>query len=80
MTSLIGKRVLVVRNIHSGDYTKNNDKYLGLAYDKPVKIVHKVGELYITDFFVPEFMNENNDYIYYGFLKIMDSDFKTINE
>lgn len=80
MTSLIGKRVLVVRNIHSGDYLKNNDKYLGSAYDKPVRLLYKKGEIYITDFFVPEFMDEDNDYVYHGFLRVMDSDFKTINE
>jgi len=76
-----GKLVLVIRNVSGCDYIRNNDKYIGKAYNKPVRILHSFENgSYLTDFFIPEFMNIENDYIYHGFLKIMRADFLTINE
>lgn len=81
MSSLVGKDVIVCRNLQSGDYLKNNDLYFSSIYNKRVTIVYSFGDnTYLTNVFVPEFMNENNDYVYHGFLKIMDSDFQKILE
>jgi hypothetical protein len=68
---MIGK-MAVVTNIYDGlGYKENDKKYIEKAYNKVVKLIALVlntVDFYITDFFIPEYMSENNDYIHYGFL------------
>jgi len=79
----IGREVVVIENHDNGGYKENNLKYTGKAYNKKVKLVYNVAEekecdIFITDFFLPEFKDQNNDYIYNGYLKVMRDDFKFI--
>jgi len=70
---MIGKRVVVTKICDGTGYLQNDQKYIGKAYNQVVKLValvHGTVDFYITDFFIPEFINENNDYIHYGFLKV----------
>jgi hypothetical protein len=70
---MIGK-MAVVTNIYDGlGYKENDKKYIEKAYNKVIKLIALVlntVDFYITDFFIPEYMSENNDYIHYGFLKV----------
>jgi len=70
---MVGKRVAVTKICDGTGYPINDQKYIGKAYNQVVKLVALVPgtvDLYITDFFIPEFMDKNNDYIHYGFLKV----------
>ena len=70
---MIGKRVAITKICDGTGYPQNDRKYIGKAYNQIVKLVALVPgtvDFYITDFFIPEFINENNDYIHYGFLKV----------
>jgi len=70
---MIGKRVAITKICDGTGYPQNDQKYIGKAYNQVVKLVALVPgtvDLYITDFFIPEFINDNNDYIHYGFLKV----------
>ena len=70
---MIGKSVAVTKISDGTGYSQNDQKYIGKAYNQIVKLVALVPgtvDFYITDFFIPEFINENNDYIHYEFLKI----------
>jgi len=73
MKNIIGRKAVITK-IHDGLGNEANDsKYIGKAYNQVVKLVilvPKTTDFYITDFFIPEFIEENNDYIHYGFLKI----------
>lgn len=63
-------REAVVTNVSDGlGYINNDGKYTGKAKNQLVKLVYNLGnDFYITNFFIPEFINEKNDYIHYGFL------------
>ena len=79
--TLINTSVVVIENHNNGGYRVNNVKFIGKAYNRMVKILHKLDQsFYLTDFFIPEYMDINNDYIYYGFLKLCREDFKVIIE
>lgn len=82
MSELVGKQVAIV-NLSDFDGNKPNQydcKYIGKAENRVVTIVHKFkdNDLYLTDFFIGEFMEENNDYIHYGFLKVLRGNFKIL--
>jgi len=69
----IGKIVAVTKISDGTGYPQNDQKYISKAYNQVVKLIALVPgivDFYITDFFIPEFINENNDYIHYGFLKV----------
>lgn len=66
------RRAIVVKVSDGLGYEKNDWKYIGKAFNRVINIVHKLdnkGEsMYISDFFIPEYISEKNDYIHYGFL------------
>lgn len=68
--NLIGKDVIVVKLCMDGNIPSDTEKqYVGKALKKVVKIVHQFENgFYLTDFFMPEHINEKNDYSHYGFL------------
>jgi hypothetical protein len=73
INSLINRKAVVTRIYDGLGYQTNDSKYTGKAYNQVVKLVALVPEtkdFYITDYFIPEFIEENNDYIHYGFLKV----------
>lgn len=65
-------KMAVVTKIYDGSGNKiNDDKYIRKAYNQLVKLVAEVPNIkgfYITDFFIPEYIEMKNDYIHYGFL------------
>lgn len=70
---MIGKKATITKIRDGLGYPKNDEKYIGRAYNQVVKLVALVPnttDFYITDFFMPEFIDKNNDYIHYGFLKV----------
>lgn len=71
-----------INNIYDGlGYKKNDDKYISKHKDKVCTIVHKFANgVYLTDIFDERFINENNDYIHYGFLKLSSQNFKEIED
>jgi len=80
---LIGREVVVIENHENGGVKSNNIKYISKAYDKKIKLVYNVAEekecdIFITDFFLSEFKDLNNDYIYNGYLKVTRDDFRFI--
>lgn len=63
------KRAIVVRLSCGGGYPSNDEKYIGKAYKRVLNVVDiAIGSLFLTDFYIPEYKNENNDYVRYGFL------------
>lgn len=79
----IGREVIVVENHENGGYKSNNIKFIGKAYNKNVKLIYNVAkdpecDIYITDFFLPEFKDLNNDYIHFGYLKVLREDFRFV--
>jgi len=50
-------------------YSANDIKYIGKAYNQVVTLKYNISsDMYITDFFIPEYIELKNDYIHYGFL------------
>ncbi len=80
MNSLVGRDIVIVRNLRTPDFLKNNDHYFEKVYDRMCKIVdvEDNGTIYLTNFYVREFKSECNDYVHYGFLKVMDHDFRLV--
>lgn len=78
--NLIGKNVAVVRLCMDGNQPSEADKqYVGKALNRVVKIVHQFENgFYLTDFFMPEYINDKNDYCHYGFLILDCHNFRTI--
>ena len=69
----IGRKVAITKICDGNGYPENDHKYIGRAYNQVVTLVALVPNtncFYITDFFIPEFIGERNDYIHYGFLKV----------
>lgn len=75
---LIGKEVIVLRRVNDGDYSVNRDKFFGTSFDKVVRIVGTLNGFYMTDCFIEEFYAVNNDYIYHGYIKLLDGDFSEV--
>lgn len=75
----IGKDVVVVRLCMEGNKpTKVDNQYIGNALNRVVKIVYQFEDgLYLTDFFMPEYINDKNGYCYYGFLILDHHNFRT---
>lgn len=79
---MIGRKAAVTKVSDGTGYPTNDQKYIGKAYNQVVKIVGKVPniDLYITDFFMSEYINENNDYVHYGFLKVSRNNVTLLEE
>ena len=71
----VGRQALVTKISDGLGYRLNDSKYIGKAYNKGVTLKHMLSDsmMYITDFFMPEFMDIKNDYCYYGFLIVSES-------
>lgn len=80
---MIGKRAVVTKINDGLGHPINDQKYTGKAYNQMVRLVALVPnttDFYITDFFIPEYINLNNDYIHYGFLKVNTRNITLLNE
>lgn len=77
---LIGRKVAVMRLCERGNEpTKDDIKYTGQALNKVVEIKHVFEDfLFLTDFFMPEYVKDKNDYCHYGFLVLDRSNFNLI--
>lgn len=79
---IVGKKVAIVSIVSmvGNDPTEYDLKYTVKAMDRVVTIVDydEENDLYLTDFFIKEYIKENNDYIHYGFLKIERYNFKLL--
>ena len=64
------KRAIVTKVSDGLGFTANDAKYIGKAFNRVVQIVDEVNGLLLTDFYIPEFKSEVNDYIYHGFLLV----------
>lgn len=66
-----------INKISDGLGDPNNDiKYIGGAHDRVVTIVHQLNHsMFLTDFFIPEYIDSKNDYIHYGFLIVSKGNF-----
>lgn len=73
---------VVITQVHTGEgYISNDNKYIGPAYEHVVTLKHQLKNgLYITDWFYPEYMYLNNDYIYFGFLIVGESNITLLNK
>lgn len=84
VSKFVGKQVAIVNlSDCEGQKPTNADcKYIGEAYKKVVTITHKFedGDLYLTDFFMPQYIDENNDYVHYGYLKLLRGNFKVVQD
>ena len=84
INNIIGKSATITKISDGSGCESNDNKYIGKAYKQVVKIVSQVSDenvdLYITDFFIQKFINESNDYIHYGFLKVSNGNITLLNE
>lgn len=72
---MVGSLAILIDNKSGSDYRDNNLKYFGSKYGSIVRIVYQFEDgTYLTNCFLPEFVGENNDYIFNGFLKVMRHD------
>ena len=80
--NLIGKNVVVTRVCMRGNEpTKDDLLYTKQALNKMVTIKHVFENgLYLTDFFMPDFVERKNDYCHYGFLILDRQQFNIIEE
>lgn len=63
------KRAIVTQVYDGLGFTNNDNKYVGKAFNRVVEVVDKIDEvLLLTNFYMPEFKDEVNDYCYHGFL------------
>ena len=64
------RRAAVVRLCMPGNPPDKNDIFYGkFVIDQVVTIVHRFESgLFLTNKFIPELINENNDYCYHGFI------------
>lgn len=68
---MINKIAIVTKIYDDLGNKKYDEKYIGKAHNQIVKLVAEVPDIkgfYITDFFIPEYIEMKNDYIHYGFL------------
>lgn len=79
--SLIGKDVAIMRLCMVGNKpTRSDEKYVGKALRRVVKIVHEFDDgLFLTDFFMPEYIEDKNAYCHYGFLLLDHHNFEIVN-
>ena len=80
---MIGRKA-IINNIYDGlGYPSNDQKYLSEGYDKIVTLMSlfpDTSDFYITDLFIPKYANENNDYIYNGFLVVSKQNITLLTE
>ena len=63
------QRAILIKVSDGLGYHKNDEKYIGKAFNRVLNIVDTIkGNMFLTDFYIPEFKEENNDYVRYGFL------------
>ena len=84
MERKFGKRAVVTEVYDGLGYKENDRKYIYPALHQMVTIKHVFNAnrgvtVYLTDFFLSEFMDQNNDYVYYGFLKVTDGNLTWID-
>lgn len=80
MIDFIGKDVIITDLCFKGNEpSKSETLYIGRAYKQILKIVHEISDgLFLTDFFIPEFIDNKNDFCHYGFLVISKDNFKLL--
>ena len=58
------KRAIVTTISCGCGYKANDEKYIGKAFNRVLNVVDVAkGNLLLTDFYIPEYKNENNDYV-----------------
>lgn len=79
---LINRKVAIIRLCMAGNTPTSGDiKYIGKGLNKIVEIKHRLeNDLYITDFFMPEYIEDKNEYCHYGFLVVDRHNFSLIEE
>ena len=72
--------VAIVRLCDEGSTPTQNDLFYGkYVLNKAVRLVYQFENgLYLTNKFVPELMNENNNYCYHGFIIVNKSMFEIL--
>lgn len=83
MESIIGENAVVYSKYDDLGNKRDDDRYIGMAYKQIVKIiayVPNVSGFYITDFFIPEHIEEKNDYIHYGFLIVSNKNITILRD
>lgn len=70
--SNLPRKATVIRLCMDGNTPDKNDLFYGkFVLDRVVTIVHQFeNELLLTDMFVPELMDKDNDYCYHGFIVV----------
>ena len=73
--------VAIVRLCDEGSTPTQNDLFYGrYVLNKAVRLVYQFENgLYLTNKFVPELMNENNDYCYHGFIIVNEFMFEILS-
>ena len=73
------KRATVVHVSDGLGYNTNDEKYVGRALNKVFDVVDSLGGgLLLTNFYMPEFKGEVNDYCRHGFLIVSNSNIEYI--
>lgn len=67
---MIGRKVAITKLCMTGNTADENEtRYGNHVLHKVVTIVYDfLNGLYLTDYFVPEYINEKNDFVHYGFI------------
>ena len=81
--TMIGKKATVTKINDGLGNSRDDQKYISKAYNQIVKLISLVpdtADFYITDFFIPEYIKESNDYIHYGFLKVSRQNITLLGE
>jgi len=64
------KRAIVTKTSDGLGFMSNDAKYIDKAFNRVVEIVDEINGLLLTNFYIPEFKEEVNDYVYHGFLLV----------
>lgn len=74
-------REVIINRVSDGlGYKSNDHKYIGKAYHRVVTLVDSItSNIFLTDFYIPEFKDQNNDYIRNGFLIVSSGNFREIS-
>ncbi|GAF80888.1 unnamed protein product [marine sediment metagenome] len=78
---MINKLYAVTKLYDGYGYRNNDNKYIEPAFRTVVKFCYEIKpNMYITDYFFPEYMELRNDYIYYGFLILSKENVTALEE
>ena len=69
MNSLVGRFAVVTKVSDGLGFATNDKKYIGKAKGQLVKLVSCVPN--VAGFYITDFIDQNNDYIHYRFLKVI---------